>query len=120
MNLSDLDRATIRSVIEFQLQAFQRDDADAAFEFASPGIQSMFGTAGNFIEMVRLSYPPVYRPRSVLFEQLTQLQGMPAQPVLLLSESGVPVRALYLMEQQADRQWKINGCYLVPVEERRV
>jgi Domain of unknown function (DUF4864) len=120
MNLSDPDRSAIRSTIEFQLQAFQRDDANAAFEFASPGIQAMFGTPESFIEMVRLSYPPVYRPRSVLFESLTELQGMPAQPVLLLSESGVPVRALYLMEQQDDRQWKINGCYLIPVEERRV
>jgi Domain of unknown function (DUF4864) len=83
MNLNEIDRSKIRSVIESQLQAFQRDDAKEAFEFASLGIQEMFGTPENFIEMVRVSYPSVYRPRSVLFEELTQLQGMPAQPVLL-------------------------------------
>lgn len=120
MYLTDADRSAIRSVIESQLQAFQRNDACGAFDLASPGIREAFRTAESFMQMVKQSYPSVYRPRSVIFEELTQLQGMPAQPVLLLGEADVPVRALYLMEQQSDRDWKINGCYLVPIEQRRV
>jgi hypothetical protein len=38
MQITDSDRATIRSVVEKQLQAFQKDDAAGAFAFASPGI----------------------------------------------------------------------------------
>jgi Domain of unknown function (DUF4864) len=116
MNIHEDDRQAIRAVVEAQLKALQQDDAVLAFSLASPDIQAMFRTPENFLQMVRSSYEPVYRPRSVIFEAVTDLQGNPTQPVLLLSPSGIPVRALYLMEQQADQRWKINGCYLVPVE----
>ncbi|MBE9028894.1 DUF4864 domain-containing protein [filamentous cyanobacterium LEGE 11480] len=115
---TEVDRTAIRSVVEAQLQAFQQDDAEAAFEFASPGIQELFRTPTNFLQMVRQSYQPVYRPRSVMFEELTLLQDLPTQPVLLLSPDGDPVRALYLMENRTTGSWRITGCYLLPVNER--
>jgi len=36
--------------------------------------------------------------------------------VLLLDAEGVLLRALYLMEKQSSGTWRINGCYLVPVD----
>lgn len=66
--------------------------------------------------MVRASYQPVYRPRSVVFEDITTVEGIPTQQVLLLSPDGEPVMALYLMEKQSDGTWKINGCYLVSIK----
>src|SRR6185369_2536882 len=64
------DRGAIRAVIEQQLAAFQRDDGEAAFAFASPGIRAQFQTAETFMSMVRSGYPPVYRPREVQFGEL--------------------------------------------------
>ncbi|MBH8556188.1 DUF4864 domain-containing protein [Nostocaceae cyanobacterium CENA357] len=116
MKVTDSDSVAIRFVIEHQLAAFQKDDAQGAFAFASPGIQEQFLTAEKFIQMVRISYPAVYRPRSVFFEKITTIQGNITQSVLLLSPHGVPLRALYLMEKQPDDTWKINGCFLVSVE----
>ncbi len=116
MKVTHSDLIAIRSVIESQLQAFQNDDPIGAFAFASPEIQVQFRNPENFMEMVKLGYPAVYRPRSVLFEEITSIQGNVTQPVLLLSPDGLPVRALYLMEKQPDNTWKINGCILVPVE----
>ena len=120
MDISDNDRRSIRTVVEAQLCALQQDDAETAFSFASPGIQAMFRTPERFLHMVQQSYEPVYRPRSVIFEDLATLQGTPTQPVLLLSPQGIPVRALYLMERQPNGVWKVNGCYLVPVESQFV
>ncbi|MGH8719799.1 MAG: DUF4864 domain-containing protein, partial [Burkholderiales bacterium] len=40
-------------VIEQQLQTFQRDDAEAAFSYASPNIRKLFQTSANFIAMVK-------------------------------------------------------------------
>lgn len=117
MLISESDRATIRSVVEQQLQAFQKDDAAGAFAFASPGIQQQFRTAENFMYMVKNAYQAVYRPRSVLFENLATVEGIPAQPVLLLDSEGIPIRAIYLMEKQFDNSWRINGCYLVSLTE---
>ena len=115
MEITATDRAVIRSVIERQMVAFQENDAISAFAFASLGIQQQFGTPENFMHMVTTGYPAVYRPRSVLFEDIVTLSGAIAQPVLLLDSNGVPVKALYLMEQ-SDSTWRINGCYMVPIK----
>lgn len=111
------DRLAIRQVIEQQLQAFQRDDAEAAFTFASPGIQEYFQNPENFIAMVQSSYMPVYRPRSVMFEDVMTVEGNPAQKVILLEASGQIVVAVYLMQQQPDSSWRINGCLLMPLNQ---
>ncbi|AFY43167.1 DUF4864 domain-containing protein [Nostoc sp. PCC 7107] len=116
MEINDSDTIAIRAVIESQLAAFQKDDAQTAFTFASPGIQAQFPTPESFMRMVMLNYPAVYRPRSVVFEKITTIQDNITQPVLLLSPHGVPLRALYFMEQQLDDIWRINGCILVSVE----
>lgn len=118
MKITDRDRTEIRSVIERQLQAFQRDDAVTAFSFASPEIQAKFCTPEQFIQMVKIGYPAIYRPRSVIFEDAIVVQGIPTQPVLLLSPDGTPVRAVYLMEQDINDSWRIDGCYLASVENQ--
>lgn len=116
--MTSADQTAIQALIRQQLEAFQRDDAEAAFQFASPAIQAQFGTATNFLEMVRQGYAPVYRPRAVLFSELLTLEGMPAQTVMLMSANQELVEAIYLMQQQPDDSWRIHGCLLKPVARR--
>ena len=108
----------IRSIIEAQMQAFQHDDGEAAFSFAAPVIRERFGTAENFMAMVREGYRPVYRPRDVRFGALASIGGQLAQRVALVGPDGVPVTAVYLMEQQPDGTWRIAGCYLLVSEDK--
>ncbi len=112
------DEAAIRSTIEGQLAAFQRHDAEGAFAFASPGIQAQFGTPANFLHMVQTGYAAVYRHRAVMFQEMTYVEDLPAQKVMLMDAEGYLVMALYLMQQQPDASWRIHGCFLVPVEGR--
>ncbi|MEQ9329527.1 MAG: DUF4864 domain-containing protein [Rhodospirillales bacterium] len=109
---SPVDAAAIRSVIERQLAAFQADDGDLAFTFASPKIRAMFGTSDNFMNMVRTGYQPVYRPRNAAFLDISIVRGQPTQRVLLTGPDGVEVIAHYFMERQADGTWLIDGCVL--------
>ena len=106
------DRAAVRLVIEKQLAAFENDDAERAFSFASPKIQDMFITARNFMDMVRISYPVVYRPASLSF-QVPYVEGDEVWQVVEMRDAqGMDWTAIYTLLRQADGVWRINGCVL--------
>jgi len=107
--VSVADRAQIRAVIEQQIQAFAKDDATAAFAFASPAIRQQFGTPDIFMEMVRSGYAAVYRPRSLSFGETRLVEGVTVQQVDVIGPDGVGAHAFYLMEREADGSWRING-----------
>jgi hypothetical protein len=54
----------------------------------------------------------------VIFEDAVVVQGVPTQPVLFLSPNGKPVKAIYLMKLDEKGSWRIDGCYLVSVENK--
>jgi hypothetical protein len=110
---SDKDLAAIRAVIEAQIEAFKRDDGEAAFRLASPRIKTIFKDPDTFMRMVRADYQAVYRPRLVSFRDLEIIEGNLVQPVLVIGPSGVPQMALYIMERQPDGAWSIGGCVIV-------
>ncbi len=114
------DHTAIRSVIEAQIAAFRRDDGVAAFSLASPSIQGIFGTPGQFMEMVRSGYQPVYRPRSVNFQNPSATQSGWDQPVVVVGPDGRAYLALYSMQRQGNGSWRINGCRLLLLVEESV
>jgi hypothetical protein len=104
------DARAVREVIEAQLDAFKKDDAARAFSLATAAIRERFGSADNFLEMVRGSYAVVYRPRSVLFETPVLIDGGVVQPVRMTDAEGRGWIALYPMQRQPDGSWRTNGC----------
>ena len=119
--LSDGDRAAIRQVIESQLAAFKRDDGAAAYGYATPMIQQKFGTAENFMAMVKTGYPAVYRPQAVEFRELASDDAMGVvQKVFFIGPDGRGVLAYYPMERQPDGSWKINGCFVTAAPDTSV
>ena len=117
--LSDADRAAIRDVIGRQVEAFRRDDGEAAFGLASPAIRHMFGTAEIFMDMVRQGYQPVYRPRVFDFREIVELNGQPAQKVHVVGPDGRAHTAFYPMTQLPDGSWRIDGCFLQAPDEHQ-
>lgn len=114
------DGQAIRNVIERQLQAFQEDDGNEAFSYASPMIQRQFGSAETFMTMVRRGYPSVYRPQSVEFRGVELNGGYAVQEVFFLGPDGRPALALYFMELQEDGTWKINGVRMTEAPDEMV
>ena len=107
------DARQVRAVIQGQLEAFAADDAKRAFSYASPAIREMFGTPERFIDMVRASYPMVYRPASVTFFEPEMVEGELFQKVRMTDSSGAVWLAIYRMQRQSDKSWRINGCEVV-------
>lgn len=108
------DTKSVKNVVEAQLAAFAADDAKRAFSYAAPSIREMFGSADRFMAMVRGGYPVVYRPQAVTFLNPEWVQGQLVQGVHLTDAGGALWLAVYRLERQADKTWRISGCEVQP------
>ncbi|MEM9601509.1 MAG: DUF4864 domain-containing protein [Pseudomonadota bacterium] len=95
-------------VIDAQIAAFQANDLDTAFSFASPTIKRIFGTAERFGRMVQRSYPMVWRPARVRYGQFSD-GGV--QTVFFTDTTGSVFEARYEM-LKTESSWQINGVYV--------
>jgi len=107
------DIAAAQTIIRAQEEAFNRDDAAAAYSYAAPGIRERFPLADAFLGMVRNSYAPVYRHKSFEFGEARASEGKIAQQVHIVDSEGLPWEALYTLELQDDGSLKISGCVLI-------
>lgn len=107
------EKSQMKQTVRDQLAAFQRDDGPAAYGLAAPGIQRMYPSPDIFLGMVRLAYPPIYRPRSVAYGDVTDSPIGFVQKVYVAGPDGQNWVALYRFEKQPDGSWKIAGCSLI-------
>ena len=112
------DAKAVRAVIQSQLDAFAADDAPRAFALAAPAIRLLFGNPDNFIAMVRTGYPVVYRPATVNFLQPEAVDGDVLQRVQMTDAAGRSWMAIYRVQRQVDRSWRIGGCEVVEAQGR--
>jgi hypothetical protein len=116
-DVTPADQSAFQSIITDQIEAFRRDDGEAAFAHASPGIRTLFQTSDRFLTMVRQRYAPVYRPRSYNFGVVTNELRKPTQRVNIVGPDGTAWVALYAMERQPDGSWRISSVMLIkPVD----
>lgn len=112
------DTKRIQAVVRDQLAAFAADDAARAFGHASAALQRQFGSADRFMAMVRTAYPVVYRPSSVAFLRPELTDGQWTQGVHLTDAQGARWLAVYVMQRDGGKGWRIGGCTLVPAPGR--
>ncbi|WP_411885760.1 DUF4864 domain-containing protein [Polaromonas sp. YR568] len=107
------DEKSVRGVIEHQLAAFAKDDAAKAFSFAAPNVREAVGNAAGFMAMVRKDYPVVYRPGSVAFLKAEGKDDRAIQRVQMTDAGGASWLAVYSLERQRNKAWRITGCAVV-------
>lgn len=108
--------ADIQGVISAQIEAFLRDDFAAAFDFASPTIQGMFGTPERFGTMVRNGYPMVWRPGSVAYLDLEPRDGRLHQRVRITDRGGAETLLDYEMVETG-AGWRIDAVRILPAPD---
>jgi Domain of unknown function (DUF4864) len=111
--ITPADEKSVRAVVEGQLAALATDDANKAFSFAAPNVREAFGTATRFLAMVRNNYPVIYRPASTAFLKPEGHDGHIIQRVQLLDDDGDAWLAVYSLQRQKDKVWRITGCKVV-------
>jgi hypothetical protein len=103
-----------QKVIRSQIEAFSNDDMEAAFEFASPSIKSIFGNYIRFGSMVRQGYPMVFR-QNLTFKETKSKNSVAFQNVLIEDLSG----DLHLLRYRLillKGSWKIAGVEFLRTE----
>jgi hypothetical protein len=112
----DLTAASSRAIVERQLDAFQRDDGEAAYALAAPTIKEMVGDADHFMAMVRDHYAPVYRHRSADFGAFKESGDKATLEATLVDNDNVVWTALYSFRRGPNGDWLISGCILAKAE----
>lgn len=110
----------IKSIVNQQLEAFQNDDFEKAYSFASPTIKKMFSSPEVFRKMVIGGYQAVYRPQSIKMGSVEIIKGVTTLKVYLVDPNGEFVTANYLMEKQENGEWLISGCVLSKAESDEI
>jgi len=96
-----------------QLDAFRRDDYDAAYAFASAEIREQFDRSA-FERMVKTGYPEIARSTYALVAGTQeQPDGHVLVRVRIRGANGNSVEAIYDMVSQPDG-WRINGVATRP------
>lgn len=114
LNAQSLEKnPEIENTIQSQINAFLVDDFDTAFTFASPNIQSIFGSSERFGSMVKNGYPMVWRPSEVTFLDLNQKPGGQFQKVMMRDATGRAFVLEYIMIE-TQLGWRIDGVRILP------
>ena len=103
--------AAIRAATDLvmrQLEAFRRDDFEAAYALASREIRKIFDR-GAFERMVRNGYPEIAQSAAAEVEASRQTgDGQVYLRLRIRGANGRSVEAVYEMVREG-REWKVNG-----------
>jgi len=119
MYISENDKATIRQIVEKQLQAFQTNDIEKALSLMSPSIQGQFDPR-DFMAMIRNKFSAIIKPRSTMFRGFTLVNNFPALISMIMDQNGDLVQVIFVVQHQHDYSWRIHGYELLTVDEKIV
>jgi hypothetical protein len=110
------DVEVTREIIDKQIQAFLKDDAETAYSFAAPGVRARFPDKDKFFEMVKKNYQPVYHPGNYAFGRSKTIGDgeMILHEVIITGTDGKEWKALYKMVRQPDGTYRIGGVAIIP------
>ena len=98
-SLSDSDKIRVKQTVQNQLDAFARDDFEAAYSYASPSIKKIFQSYLDFEVMIKNSYQAVYRPKSIDFGVVQSVETGALLKVYLVDPEGAFVTAEYELKK---------------------
>jgi hypothetical protein len=101
-----------RTVIQRQLDAFQRGDAEGAFALASPALKAAYSNSNNFLESVRSGNTPFFHRRITEYDDFLLNGDDAAQSVVVVDDNSNVWNVVYKLSRQPDGVWMIDGVLL--------
>lgn len=110
----------MQTAIRGQIDAFQSDDADAAYAYAAPGVRQRFASPARFVAMVRQGYSTVFEHQSFSFVDEALTPSGPAQRVEFVTEDGLVWGGIYTFEETDNGELFISGVLLRRENARQI
>jgi hypothetical protein len=101
-----------RAVVEGQLAAFQRGDAEAAYAAASPVVKESVPNANSYMEIIKARYAAFFHQREVEFGTLAILGDEAAQGLLVVDDQDGVWVVVYILTRQSDGKWAVDNCQI--------
>ncbi len=102
-----------RTVIQRQLDAFQRGDAEGAYALTSPDLKAAYSNSVSFMDQVRSGNTPFFHRRITEFEDFVLNGDRAAQSVVVVDDdSDVGGTSSGQLSRLPDGSWLIDGVIL--------
>jgi hypothetical protein len=102
----------VRTVIERQIEALRRDDAQTAFAFVAPRLKQRFVDSGSYMRVIREQFAAILTAKAFSFGDMRETSYGTAQVVSLSDPNGEPWLAFFLMDRDAS-EWRVANVVLV-------
>ncbi|MBL8631480.1 MAG: DUF4864 domain-containing protein [Rhodospirillaceae bacterium] len=110
----------IRRVIEQQLDAIRKDDAERALSFATPTIRTAFRDAATFMALLAKEYAPIIRWDKATFLDLRNKEDHYVQRVKLIDKKGKVAVANYALVKANTGEWFVAGVAIEDSDTAKV
>lgn len=109
-----VEEDAVNGVIRQQLEAFRKNDFEAAYGFAFSGIREQL-TRAEFEAMVRVGFAAMVKPGLVEFGGTEVVEGNAMVRLQLTAEDGTTSAYQYSLEKEKGG-WRIAG--VIPIESK--
>ena len=112
-DITPANAIAIHEAVQSQLDALANDDASGAFALATREKRLLIGSPDNFLRLIKEQYNPIYRYQRVLFSTPQLVDGNAIQVVHVTDGESHVWLAIFWMQQEQGKGWKIDGCQLL-------
>jgi hypothetical protein len=105
--------SVIRQLIEQQLQAIRKDDAELAFSYTSPVIRQTFRDAASFMALLAKEYEPLKKWQAVTFLEMRTYDDHYLQRIKVTDKNGNVSIANYAVIKNETGEWFVGGMAMV-------
>lgn len=110
----------MRVLVHSYLWAISNKHADLLYMTAAETVTDKYASPSALLQRMQKVHRPVVNGSLVQFDGVSIREGVPVQSVYIKDERGLQWLASYFLTKQADGQWKIAGCVIVPAPGQNV
>jgi hypothetical protein len=110
----------VRSVIQKQMAAFERHDAQAAYGFITAHVKEKYPDPVNFLAHIRYDFSPLYDHTDYKFLPRSNDGDAAVQKIELRNRRGEEAEAVFRVIQQPDGLWLIDSFAVMNGDENSI